>query len=265
MIILAVGDASKFDKPLSTLGAVNTIDITIPEPKEEVPEATQESSGKAQDIIAKVIAAAGGKDKILAVKNVSDAFRATVSTPGGDMVLDAKLVLVYPDRMRLDLNTPMGTMVQVLDGDKAWMSSPQGVVDLQGSEANELRKQIQFDQLSVLKALASGSAGAQYVGQTELDGKKVHDLLVTLGDDAVIHLYVEPSSNMMVGSSRKMATMEGPADVTEVYSDFKDVGGIKMSHSSVQRTAAKTISSTTVTEMKINPAIDPGAFQKPKK
>ncbi len=33
LIILAVGRAEDFDKPLSTLGEVNTIDIAIPEPK----------------------------------------------------------------------------------------------------------------------------------------------------------------------------------------------------------------------------------------
>jgi len=265
MIILAVGDASKFDKPLSTLGAVNTIDIAIPEPKEALPEATQESSDKAKGIVDKVLAASGGSTKILAVKNILDAFKATVSTPGGDMVLDAKILLAYPDRMRLDIVTPMGTMVQVLNRDKAWMSSPQGVVDLQGSQADELRKQVQFDQLSVLKALAAGTAGAQYVGEAELDGKKVHDVLLTLGEDSVAHAYVDPSTNMIVGSMRKMFTMEGPTDVTEVYSDFRDVSGIKMSFASLQRAGAKTISSTKVSELKINPPLDPTAFEKPKK
>jgi outer membrane lipoprotein-sorting protein len=264
MIILAVGDASRFDKPLSTLGAVNTIDITIPEPKESVPEATQASSDKAKQIVEKVVAAAGGADKIMAVKNVSDSFKATVTTPGGEMVLDAKIVLAYPDRMRLDIVTPMGTMVQVLNKDKAWMSSPQGVMDLQGSQADELRKQVQFDQLSVLKALASGAAGAQYVGEAQLDGKKVHDVLLTLGEDAVVHAYVDPASNMIVGTMRKMFTLDGPTDVTEVYSDFRDVSGIKVSFASAQRTATKTISTTKVTEIKINPPLEAAAFEKPK-
>lgn len=265
MVILAVGDAGKFDKPLSTLGAVNTIDITIPEPKEAAPEASQESSDKAADIVSKVLKAVGGKDKVLAVKNISNAFKASVTTPGGDMVLDAKLVLAYPDRMRLDVVTPMGTMVQVLDRDKGWMSGPQGVMDLQASQAEELRKQIQFDQLSVLKALASGSAGAQYIGEIDLDGKKVHDVIVTMGDDAIAHLYVDPSDNMVVGNMRKMVTMEGPTDVTEAYSDFRDVNGIKMSFASVQRAGGKTISSTKVTEIKINPPLDAATFQKPQK
>ena len=32
MSVLVVGNTSEFDKPLSTLGPVNTIDITIPAP-----------------------------------------------------------------------------------------------------------------------------------------------------------------------------------------------------------------------------------------
>jgi len=265
MIILAVGDASKFDKPLSTLGTVNTIDITIPEPKEAVPEATQASSDKAKEIVGKVVAAAGGADKILAVKNVLNAFKATVVTPNGDMVLDVKMILAYPDRMRLDMFTPMGSMAQVLNGEKAWISSPQGVMDLQGSQADELRKQVQFDPLSILKALAGGTAGTQYVGETQLEGRKVQDVLVTLGEDAVVHAYVDPSSNMIVATMRRLLTVDGPADVTEVYSDFRDVSGMKFSFASVQKTATKTIYSSKVTELKVNPPLDPSVFEKPKK
>ena len=265
MIILAVGDAGKFDKPLSTLGTVNTIDITIPEPKEALPEATQASADKAKEIVSKTVAAAGGAEKILAVKNVTNSFKATVSTPGGDMALDAKIVLAYPDRLRLDIMTPMGAMAQVLNRDKAWMSSPEGVIDLKGSQADELKKQVQFDQLSLLKALAGGTAGTQYLGEVQLDGKKVFDVLVTLGEDAVVHIYVDPSDHMIVANMRKVFPMEGPTDVTEVFSDFRDVDGVRMSFASVQRTPTKTISSTKVTEIKINPPLDPGVFEKPKK
>ena len=264
MIILAVGDASKFDKPLSTLGTVNTIDITVPEPKEVLPEATQASSDRAKELASKVVAAAGGADKLLAVKNITNSFKTTVSTPNGDMVIDVKLVLAYPDRMRLDVVMPMGTMVQVLDRDKAWMSSPQGVTDLARSESDELRKQVQFDPIGILKALASGTAGAQYVGEVELDGRKVHDVLLTLGEDAVAHAYVDPESNMIVGNMRKASPAEGSVDITEVYSDFRDVSGIKMSFASVQRVGAKTVTSMKVTEIKINPALDAAAFEKPK-
>ena len=266
MIILAVGDASKFDRPLSTLGTVTAIDITIPEPKgEAVPEATQASADKAKEIVGKVVAAAGGADKILAVKSVTDASTVTVATPNGDMVVDIKIAMGYPDRMRLDIMTPMGTMVQVLNGDKGWMSGPQGAVDLQGSQIDELKKQAQFDQLSLLKALAEGTAVTQYVGETQVDGKKVQDVLMTLGEDAVAHLYVDPSTNMIVATVRRLFTAEGPTDVTETYSDFRDVSGIKMCFSSVQKTATATISSSKVTELKVNPPLDRSIFEKPKK
>ena len=37
--IVAVGIKEQFDKPLDMFGAVNTIDITIPEPKPKAPAA----------------------------------------------------------------------------------------------------------------------------------------------------------------------------------------------------------------------------------
>ncbi len=44
--ILVVGNVEDFDEPLSVLSTVNEIDITIPTPKEEMPEATPESLAK---------------------------------------------------------------------------------------------------------------------------------------------------------------------------------------------------------------------------
>lgn len=263
LIILAVGDASQFDKPLSSFGNVSPIDITIPEPEELIPEATQASAEKGQQIVEEAIAAMGGSERLLSVERMTSSFKASLNTPSGEFAVDAKIVLVFPDRLRLDIQTPMGEVTQVLNKDKGWMASPQGIMDLQGSQIEELRKQAQFDPINVLRLLASGKATAQYVGDIDLEGKTVFDVLVTLEEGAILHMYVDPADHRVVGNMRRTTTNEGPADVTEIFSDFRDVDGVMVNFASVQRTPQKRISSVTTTEVKMNPTVDLDVFEKP--
>jgi zinc protease len=265
LTILAVGDASRFDQPLSTFGAINTIDITIPEPKEEVPQVTEASGEKAKEILNKALAATGGPERILSVGSISSVFKETVSTPGGDIAMDMNLTMVYPDRLRMDMQSPMGAIVQVLDGNKGWIRTPQGVMELQGSQVGELSKQVRFETINVLKSFAAGKLDAQYLGESQLDGHKVLDILITIGEGATQHLYVDANDYTIVGSMRRGNTMEGPAELTEIYSDIRDVEGLKVNFASVQRTGTKQVSSSVVSEVKVNPKVDPAIFAKPEK
>jgi zinc protease len=45
MAVLVVGNAAEFDKPLSTLGQVTTVDVTIPPPPGEAPGAGDSAPG----------------------------------------------------------------------------------------------------------------------------------------------------------------------------------------------------------------------------
>ncbi|MCX5799915.1 MAG: pitrilysin family protein [Candidatus Eisenbacteria bacterium] len=265
LTILAVGDASRFDKPLSSFGAVSTIDITIPQLKEELPKPTEASANRAQEIMTKALAATGGAERVLSVESIRTVFKATMSTPGGDIGMDMDLTMVYPDRLRLDMQTPMGAIVQVLDKDKGWMRTPQGMVELQGSQVAELKKQIQFETITLFKAFVGGHLDVQYVGESDLDGRKVLDILITLGEGATQHLYVDANDYTIVGSMKRGNTMEGPAELTETYSDFRDVDGLKVNFASVQKAGTKPVSSTVVSEVKVNPKVDFAIFAKPQK
>ncbi len=263
LIILAVGDADRFDEPLSSFGEVNTLDISIPEPGEELPEPTEAAAEKGTEIMQRALAAMGGADKVRSVQSIGSLMKASMTTPGGDLELDIKLTLVYPDKFRLDMQTPMGPIVQVLNGDAGWMSTPQGVMALQGSQAADLKKQVRFELFNVLKAFADGAIDVQLLEETELDGREVFDLLVSLDEETFAHVFVSKDDYTIVGNSRRANTMEGPTDVTEILSDFREVDGLRVSFASVQRAGGKEVSSSSISEFTVNPEVDLTIFAKP--
>ena len=72
MAVLVVGNTKEFDKPLSSLGAVKEIDITIPPPPGETEDDIQagRSNPEGKALAAKVAAAMGGLPKLQSIKTM---------------------------------------------------------------------------------------------------------------------------------------------------------------------------------------------------
>ncbi|MFH1942085.1 MAG: pitrilysin family protein, partial [bacterium] len=134
--ILVVGKKDDFDEPLSTLGPVKTIDIAIPAPKgEEAPEATAQSLDKGKALFDKAIDASGGLEAIQKIENMKVSMQLSQVTPMGEMDLTGEILMVYPDRMKAKIATPMGEIEMVLNGQEGWMTIPgQGTMPLPENE-----------------------------------------------------------------------------------------------------------------------------------
>jgi hypothetical protein len=87
MKLVIVGKVADFDKPLSSLGKpVEELDISIPEPSAKRAAQDQSSLSKGREILAKAQQAAGGADKLAAVKDVTKTYTfksKTADRPAG--------------------------------------------------------------------------------------------------------------------------------------------------------------------------------------
>ncbi|MDP9361056.1 MAG: insulinase family protein, partial [Acidobacteriota bacterium] len=125
--VLVVGKEKDFDKPLSILGNVTPIDITIPEagakPAVGGAAATAApkpaaSSPEGLTLVKKVQDFVGGKAKIDAVQATHTVGSMQAQTPQGPMEVEVDAITKYPDFSRRIMKTPMGemTMVSTPDG-----------------------------------------------------------------------------------------------------------------------------------------------------
>src|SRR5580704_1690160 len=71
LAIVAVGNPKEFGKPLATLGKVNAIDLTIPEPKPESGKPDAAALERGRMLLQRAQQAMGGADKIAAIKDVT--------------------------------------------------------------------------------------------------------------------------------------------------------------------------------------------------
>ncbi len=255
--ILVVGNQKDFDKPLSTLGEVNVIDITIPEPKEEKPEATAQSLEKGKKFFLKAVEALGGMEKIKTLKNFSSSVSLTQIMGPNEMSFDAKMLAKYPDKFKMEMKTPQGQMFIIINGEKGIMKSSMGSMPLPEQQRKSMMTNSARDPLFIAKYLDKYQI--QYVGKDKFNEKDVVDLLFTSGDN-VFHLYFDEKTLLPVGSSYKQTLPTGPATVQELLDDYRDVGGVKVPFHSVGMANGKKQSEVTVKDFQFNVSLAEDTF-----
>ncbi len=230
--ILVVGPAEGTDRPLSDFGEVQTVDISIPEPAAPEIEITEEGKEKARELLAKAVAGIGGAERLDRVESTEMTATIDMNSPQGAMSASAKMIVVYPDRVRTELSLPMGTMVQVVNGDSGHVQmGPQGRPMPEG-QVQEARRGLVRNAIGLLSARDRDGFEAVAAGSDEVDGTTVELVRVEI-DGYPITAGIDPETGHILSLSYRGSVMGPPGDVRQVYSDFREVDGLMLPFSSV--------------------------------
>jgi zinc protease len=171
LVVLAVGRDDDFDAPLSTLGEVRAIDVTIPPPsRAEAPSAGAGDSALGGELLKRFAATSGQEIQGFRLEGESE-----IETPQGKLPARFQVDFQAPDRYRESTVLPFGEVVTVLAGDDAWATTPRGTSDLNPDQKRRAREGLNRHYLGLLWAAANGRvkaaalAGASDVA-LEVDG-----------------------------------------------------------------------------------------------
>ena len=200
----------------------------VPETMEpEVIPAQDRNSPAPKVLIDKYIEAMGGAAKVNALKTYSahGSYQAYSASEQGSVDIFAKA----PNQRTIVYHTASGDSATVYDGVHAWQSGPDDLtplplVALAGSDLNGFRTDaLIFFPYQIMKNLTKLRTGAPFVW---------HDMTVSIvqGTDpggALVQLYFDTKTNMLVREVRYIKTIVGTDPYEIDYSDFRDSGGIK--------------------------------------
>lgn len=268
--VLVVGNEKDFEKPLTSLGVVTPIDITIPEPGSSpspggstsaAPKAPAATNAEGTALLRKVQDFAGGKAKLDSVRAVRQVTSASRKTPQGQMDVEGESLTVFPDRHRAVMKTPMGEVTIVMTPDAAFMVLPgAGIRDMPGSQREAARSEARQDMLTILKNPENYTFAV--TGSEKVNGVDTRVLEVSAGGDTV-KWYVDPSSGKVL---RKVSRGRGPMAQGDQVTDFTawgTFGGITVPTAFTTTANGEQIGSGKVTAVEINPTVDPKAWDKP--
>ncbi len=263
--VLVVGNTSEFDKPLSSLGQVTNIDISIPPPPGEKGEPSAEkptaSNAEGKAIAAKAVEAMGGLARLKTVK----AMRADISEKESDggPATPVQITIVYPDRVHVAVQTPQGALTIVATSDTGFMSAAgMGSRDLPASQKKESLQQIQRDMIYIGQHLDDSGFIFSGSGSEQVGGVETRIVDISAGDMA-IRWFVDPQNGHIVRETYEAMGQSGPFHGETDLSDWKTTDGITLPAVHKNKQDGKESSVVEFTKLEFNPTVDPKLFAKP--
>jgi len=265
LAVLVVGNTKEFDKPLSSLGSVKEIDITIPAPPAEKADkgdstkpAASNPEGKA--LAAKVAAAMGGLPKLQSIKTIHVNI---AESDGGSPPNPVDVTLAFPDRMHVDVQTPQGALTIVATPENAFMSmAGMGTRSMPPAQKNEMLAQLHHDLVYVAQhvddpAFTFTAAGTEKIGDVDAA------ILDIGGAIPWVRWYVDPKTGYILREKYKAMGQSGPFDGESNLSDWRTVDGLTMPYKHQNKQNGQETSNAEFKKIEINPAVDPKLFAKP--
>jgi zinc protease len=262
--VLVVGNAADFDQPLSSLGPVSDVDITIPPPpgaKEEPKPAASNPEGKA--LIGKVVEAMGGEATLRSIKSLQLDLDSTQKTPHGDMPMSMTTIIAFPDHMHVAAKGPMGEFTMVATPQEAFVSAASmGTQDLPESRKEETLAQIKRDLVYIGQHAGDpefvfAAAGTEKVGDVEAE------ILDVSGDGISMRWYVDPQTGRVLREDYQAMGRSGPVQTEVDLSEWKTVDGLTLPYLHKNKQNGEDAGQVEYTAVQINPALDPKLFEKP--
>jgi len=222
-----VGNTKEFDKPLSSLGPVKNIDITIPPPpaekeeKESAKPAASNSEGKA--LAAKVAAAMGGLPKLHSIKTMHISI---AESDGGAPPSPVDVTVAFPDRMHIDIQTQQGALTIVATPDAAFMSmTGMGTRSMPPAQKEEMLSQLHHDLVYVAQhaddpAFTFTAAGDEKIGDVDAA------ILDIGGAIPWVRWYIDSKTGYILREKYKGMGQMGQFDGETDLSDWRTADGL---------------------------------------
>jgi hypothetical protein len=224
----------------------------------------------AKSIIEKGINAVGGADNIAKQKTMTWKAKGTFHGLGMPVEYTGEWFIEPPTKFKGQIDADFGgmklTFIQILNGDKGWMSAMGNIQELEGDQLSELQNQFYEGRVAALVTL-QGDAGFKIatLSESKVGDKAAVGVKVSHEGRPDISLFFDKDSGLLLKAARKakdpMAGTE--ANQETLYSDYQDVGGVKRYKKMTITRDGKPYNEMLITEWKPVDKLPDSTFAKP--
>ncbi len=269
MIYVVVGNEADFDEPLSALGLgeAEVLDISIPsgETRREL-EITDANLEKGLGLVRAAVAAHGGLDNFKAIKNLHTAGSHTIIMQGQEIPLQFETTKVLPTQDHSVMNLMGREMIDIRNNDIGWATDPM-TDQLKEKTADDLAnddKENRRANLFIMQTSDAPDYRAVYDGSGDLDGVAIEYVaLIDAAGDPICRLGFDAGTHELLCKEYWGQTALGEGNIQERYSEFAEVGGVKMAMKSESMMNDQVVTRTAYTTFEVNVDVPAGTFDKP--
>ena len=224
---------------------------------------TQQAAGDggAKALLDRVVAATGGIERLLGIRNMTARQMVTNIGPDGPVEAESTSYIAYPDRFRVETRVPEGTLVSAFDGAVVWTRDPQGTHEAPATAAVEAKSGLRRDVIALLLAAADGTARVRLLQDVKAGGRVEHTIeLVSAGLDPVV-LAVDAGTMLVTRETYTAGNGGQQALVEELFSDYRAVDGVQMPFAAQRRVGRFSVKRRVI-DIHINTPLDPSLFKR---
>ena len=163
------------------------------------------------------------KTKLGAIKSVKAELTVTQKTPQGEFPIQMETVIVYPDHLHAEMQTPNGTVNIVVTPDAAFMAIPgQGLRDFPASQKAESLEQIKRDPIFIASHGKDPNVFFR-AGGTEKVGDVDARIVDVNAAGVAIRWFVDPQTGHILKETYRTLSQGQPAQGETDMEDWKSV------------------------------------------
>jgi hypothetical protein len=205
----------------------------------------------------------GGEEKLAAIKSVKAKITLTQKTPQGEFPIPMESVIVYPDHLHAEMQTPGATMDLVVTPDAAFMAVPgQGMRDFPPSQKAETLAQIKRDPLFIAAHAKDPNIFFHAEG-TEKVGNIDARIVDVNSAGTAIRWFVDPQTGHILKETYPTLSQSGPVQGETAMHEWQSLGGVTIPTVRHNKQNGEDTSTATYTALELNPTVDGKLFEKP--
>ncbi len=241
--ILVVSNKAALGDQLSKYGDVREIDITIPSPAAAAAPVASEGDAEGKQWLDRMASA------LIANGTSFKGIEATGKIAQGPMAFDAVTTMIFPSEFKTVIVSPMGQIVQSMKDGVAIMRAGEQEQNLGAEGAEEIQLNLDTHYLGI--ALKKGSLNASFKGMETVDGTEYAKISLPIGPGITVYVNAETGLPGRMAMTRFIPQMGAEATITTIYKDWKDVDGVKVSHTTDQQLDGNPGGGTIYTSVKL--------------
>lgn len=276
--IVLVGDASKFVGQLKAQGfndferiPIDQLDLTSPTlrkggaaPAPSVaPADGQANAVRSPDaalrVVQKMADAKGGLAALRALKTVDVQADVTITGAGTPVKMQTRNLVAYPDRYRVEADTPGGKMVQVFAGSQAWVETPAGVMDADADAKTDYQSSAARDIVPLIVNAIDGKVRVTQLPDEVVGGKPLFLLQFGVAAGGPLVVLVDPTTYEIRGLRYPTDVTPNAPQAVELYDDYRDVSGVRVAFKAHVEREGLMIDRQ-ITSVRMNAPLPPTAF-----
>ncbi len=221
------------------------------------------SAQTADEILAKVLAARGGLDKLRAINSE----RVSGQISFGDVTGPFAVELKRPLKMHMQLTMQDRTMVRVYDGkSQGWANNPfAGKADpeaMSGDELKNITEESDFD--GPLLDYKSKGNQIELVGKDKVGDKDVWRVKLTTKNGDVRSYLFDVNSFLLLKWEGKRKYQDQELPIESHFSDYREVGGLKFAFAIDSGSSPTDLTQKIrIEKVELNPELSDAEFGKP--